>query len=254
MDYVALGKSNLMVSRAAFGAQSLELVKDEETVNALIKAAYDDGVNFYDTSNQSPESERRLGKALAAVRRDVYIATKTSAANADELSAAVESSLDNLQTDYIDLYQLENPSCLPAKDGSDGLVERLMELKQAGKIKHIGIVTESMEIALSMLVSDVPWESLQFPFNMLYGEETENLTKEFYKSDIGFIAMRPLCGGIISNIPLALGYIRQFENVVPIWGSTNIEELQQILYFAKNPPNIDEKFNEECAEIRARFN
>ena len=129
-----------------------------------------------------------------------------------------------------------------------------MELKQAGKIKHIGIVTESMEIALSMLVSDVPWESLQFPFNMLYGEETENLTKEFYKSDIGFIAMRPLCGGIISNIPLALGYIRQFENVVPIWGSTNIEELQQILYFAKNPPNIDEKFNEECAEIRARFN
>lgn len=256
MDYVTLGKSNLLVSRTAFGAMALKELSSQEETTALVKQAYDDGVNFFDTSKSTPESEKRLGEAINSlgIRENVIIATKTSAHSAEEIAEDLDESLRNLNVDYIDLYQLEKISMLPSADGEDGVVEKLQNLKNAGVIRHFGVTTESVEVALQMMTSEVQWETIQFPFNMLCPEEIEKLTKEFADCDIGFIAMRPLCGGLVSNIPLALGYLRQFENVVPVWGVRNQEELQQILYFNQNPPIIDEKFIEEVQHQKAFFN
>ncbi|MBR4631291.1 MAG: aldo/keto reductase [Treponema sp.] len=256
MDYVILGKSNLLVSRTAFGAMTLAGVDSQETAAALVKQAYDDGVNFFDTSVFSQESERRLGEAISSlgIRDDVVIATKTTSCNTDKIDEDINCSLCNLKVDYIDLYQLEVNQKLPRLDSTDRVAEKFMNLKSSGLIRHFGISTESLEIAKEMLSSDVPWETIQFPFNMLCPTEIENFVKEVAKSEIGFIAMRPLCGGIVSNIPLALGYLRQFENVVPVWGVENSEQLQQILYFTQNPPNIDEKFHAEVKEQRDFFN
>ena len=256
MDYVVLGKSNLLVSRTGFGAASLAKTDTVETAIEMVKKAYDEGINFFDTSKSEPESEKRLGTALSefqGMRKNIFIATKSAAHSAEELAEDIDSCLRNLQTDYIDLFQLERTNFLPG-DEEIGLVEKLLNLKSTGVINHYGISTESMETALSMLSSEVDWETLQFPFNMLCGKETEQLTQDFFKSDIGFIASRPLCGGVVTNIPLALGYLQQFENVVPLWGVRNPEELQQILYFTQNPPNIDEKFNQEVEKIRQFFN
>ena len=61
-------------------------------------------------------------------------------------------------------------------------------------------------------------------------------------------------GGLLSNLPIALGYLSQFENVVPVWGVHTQEELQQILYFTANPPVIDDQFNKEVEKIRLFFN
>ncbi|MBQ9909644.1 MAG: aldo/keto reductase, partial [Treponema sp.] len=105
-----------------------------------------------------------------------------------------------------------------------------------------------------VLYSDAGWETIQFPFNMLCPESVENLTQRFYEKDIGFIAMQPLCGGLLTNLPLALGYFLPFENVVPVWGARNLDELQQILYFTKNPPRLDEQFYAEADKIRQFFN
>lgn len=235
---------------------TLASVDSQETATALVKQAYDDGVNFFDTSVFSQESERRLGEAISSlgIRSDVMIATKTASLNTDRIDEDINSSLCNLKVDYIDLYQLEVNQKLPQLDGNDRVVEKLLNLKSSGLIRHFGISTESLELALNMMTSDVPWETLQFPFNMLCPVEIEKLAKEIGTCDIGFIAMRPLCGGIVSNIPLALGYLRQFENVVPVWGVENSEQLQQILYFTQNPPNIDEKFLAEVKEHRDFFN
>jgi len=256
MDYVILGKSNLLVSRTAFGAMALKELESQEQATALVKQAYDDGVNFFDTSKSTPESERRLGEAIKSlnIRDNVIIATKTTAHSAEEIADDIDESLRNLNVDYIDLYQLEKVLTLPGSDSEDGVVEKLMNLKKSGVIRHFGVTTESIELALKMMTSDVEWETIQFPFNMLCTEEVEKLSKEFYDADIGFIAMRPLCGGIVTNIPLALGYLRRFENVVPVWGVRNSEELQQILYFTQNPPNIDEQFNKEVQIQREFFN
>jgi aryl-alcohol dehydrogenase-like predicted oxidoreductase len=254
MDYIALGKSNLLVSRTAFGAQGIGEIDDPETAFQMIRMAYEDGVNFFDTSTKAPESERRLGKALADVRENVFIATKSAPRNGGELAIDLDVSLRTLETSYIDLYQLENPDPLPKINDGTGILEKLIDLKSTGVIRHFGIVTESMDIAERVLYSDAGWETIQFPFNMLCPEEIEKLTRRFYEKDIGFIAMRPLCSGVLTNLPLALGYFLPFENVVPLWGARSIDELQQILFFTKNPPRLDEQFYEEADRIRQFFN
>ena len=254
MHYIALGKSNLLVSRSAFGAQRIGDIEDPELAHQMVRMAYEDGVNFFDTSTRAPESERRLGAALSDVRENVFIATKSSPRNGGELAIDVDVSLRNLGTGYIDLYQLENPENLPKINDGTEIIEKLVELKSSGLIRHFGIVTDSMDLAERVLYSDAGWETIQFPFNMLCPESVENLTRRFYEKDIGFIAMQPLCGGVLTNLPLALGYFLPFENVVPLWGARNPDELQQILYFTKNPPRLDEQFYEEAEKIRAFFN
>ncbi|MBQ9281911.1 MAG: aldo/keto reductase [Treponema sp.] len=254
MDYIALGKSNLLVSRTAFGAQRIGDIDDPEVAYQMIRMAYEDGVNFFDTSTKAPESERRLGAALSDVRENVFIATKSAPRNGGELAIDIDVSLRNLGTSYLDLYQLENPENLPKINDGSEIIEKLVELKSSGIIRHFGIVTDSMDVAERVLYSDVGWETIQFPFNMLCPESVENLTRRFYEKDIGFIAMQPLCGGVVTNIPLALGYFLPFDNVIPLWGARNPDELQQILYFSKNPPRLDAQFYAEAAKIRDFFN
>lgn len=255
MDYIALGKSNILVSRTALGAMALANVSDDDVATRIINQAYEGGVNFFDTARSTEESERRLGKALhGSIRKDIFIATKTRAHTSDELAEDIDKSLTVLETDYIDLYQLDNPAFLPEYGGDDRLVEKLLKLKTDGVIHHFGVATESFETACSVIESDVPWETIQYPFNMLCSSSVENFIHQCEERNIGFIGMRPLCGGILTNIPLALGYVRQFENVVPVWGAHSEEELQQILYFTENPPLIDDQFKAEAEKIRMFFN
>lgn len=260
MEYVALGRTNLLVSRTAFGAMSLDCReieafgdKAEEKVCSLVHQAYDGGINFFDTAHSTPVCEKRLGNALHGIRKDVFLATKTNAENYKDLRRDLPESLFALETDTIDLYQLENPSFLPVKDGKDGLYDTLLSLKKQGTIKHFGIVTENLELAKDAILSGL-YETVQFSFNMISGTLAEELVKLCSEREVGCIAMQPLNGGIVKNIPLALGFLQQYENVVPVWGAHTQEELGQILYFNDHPPVIDEQFKQEVENFRQFFN
>lgn len=254
MEYVSLGKTNLLVSRTAFGAMGLSDVASPEEACSMIKKAYDSGINFFDSSMDKTESERRLGEAVAGFRENVIIATKSSAHSSDELSSAIEKSLANLRTDYIDLYQLERTDFLPDENNDSALLKKLLELKNSSVIKHFGIVSETIDVAGRIFDSGFPWETVQFPFNMLCGKHTEDFVKKCGDKNIGFIAMQPLCGGVLTNIPLAIGFFLPYDNVVPVWGPRKMSELEQILYFTQNPPRLDEQFYAESEKIRAFFN
>lgn len=251
MEYVCLGKSNLMVSRVGFGAESLNEIDTEENAAILIHKAYDGGVNFFDISRSAKDSEKRLGASLSGIRQSVILATKSNVSTKKELLQDVEDSLYALQTDYIDLFQYE------VNDKSyvnfDEIYKTLDVLKERGKIRHCGLATESNEIAQEVFKNDF-FETLQLPFNILTGDVTLNLLKKCQERDIGFIAMKPLYGGLVQNIPLAQGFFNQYEDVVPLWGVRNLDELEQILYFNAHPPVIDEKFNEEVQKVRMFFN
>lgn len=260
MEYVSLGKTNLLVSRTSFGAMSLDCKEieehgdeAEEVAANLVHQAYDGGVNFFDTSHSRPVCEQRLGTSLHGIRQNILLATKTTADTADRMMADLESSLNTLESDFIDLYQIENPKVLPEQKSSDGIYKRLLKLQNEGIIRHFGIATDNIDIANEAVESGL-YETIQFPFNILNAEQTLDLVKKCAAKDIGFIAMQPLCGGVLSNIPLALGFLHQFENVVPLWGARSADELQQILYFDSHPPVIDEQFKEETAKIREFFN
>ena len=251
MEYVGLGKSNLMVSRVGLGAQSLNDIDTDENAAILIHKAYDAGVNFFDISHSVQDSEKRLGACLSGIRQHVILATKTTCSAKKEILQDIEESLFALQTDYIDLYQYESDD----ENYFDftEIYNTFSLLKERGKIRHFGFATESVFLA-NQALNDKVFETIQLPFNLLTDEDTLETVKLCQQADIGFIAMKPLYSGLVQNIPLAQGFFNQHDSVVPLWGVRNIEELNEILYFNAHPPVIDEKFNEEVQKVKLFFN
>ncbi|MBE6349662.1 MAG: aldo/keto reductase [Spirochaetaceae bacterium] len=246
MEYVALGKTNLIVSRTSFGALPIQRV-NVETAVSIIREAYEGGINFFDTARAYSDSEKKLGLAFVHNRHDVVIATKTTAKTPHEMELDLEQSLENLQTDYIDIYQFHNPPSVPEKGGADGLYDTMLKFKKEGKIRHIGITTHSLDDA-KWAVQTGLYETLQYPLSLLATEEELELITLCEKAEVGLIAMKALAGGLLTNIPLAFGFLRQYENLIPIWGIQKAEELQQLLYFEHHPPIIDEQFLKEVEE------
>ena len=260
MEYIQLGQSDLKVSKICLGCMSFgevtekrQWVLNQEETDAMIKRAVELGINFFDTSRKYPESEKLLGDALYDIRKNVFLSTTTSAKNWAELTENLETSLMTLHCDSVDLYQFETEDFVPLKNGSDKIYETLLDLKRQSKIKHIGLVTTNFETAKKAVESDL-YETLQFPFSMLSPENVVELVKLCEEHDVGFIAMQPLGGGLLENIPLAFGFLHQYENVIPIWGVQTLEEIEQILYFYEHPPVIDEKFKQDVEKIRNFFN
>ena len=251
MEYVGLGKSNLMVSRVGLGAQSLNEIDTDENAAILIHKAYDAGVNFFDISHSVQDSEKRLGACLSGIRQHVILATKTTCSAKKEILQDIEESLFALQTDYIDLYQYESDD----ENYFDftEIYNTFSLLKERGKIRHFGFATESVFLA-NQALNDKVFETIQLPFNLLTDEDTLETVKLCQQADIGFIAMKPLYSGLVQNIPLAQGFFNQHDSVIPLWGVRNIEELNEILYFNAHPPVIDEKCNEEVQKVKLFFN
>ena len=253
MEYVRLGKTNLLISRVAFGALRLTSNGDVEESAAVVRSAYENGINFFDTSRKNPESEKLLGDALYDIRRNIFISTTTDSKTSSEIKEDLETSLMTLHCDRVDLYQIEIENFVPLPKGGDKIYDTLVSLRENGKIAHFGIVTTNLDVAKKAVESDL-YETLQFPFSMLSSDDTIELVKLCEEHDVGFIAMQPLCGGVVENIPLAFGFLHQFENVIPIWGVKTQEEMDQILYFNEHPPVIDDKFAEDVEKIRCFFN
>jgi len=249
MEYIALGKTGLMVSRTAFGALPLQRVVDYNESSALIRAAYEGGINFFDTAHSYTDSEEKLGIAFKDIRNDIVIATKSGARNADDLRVDLETSLRNLKTDYIDLYQIHNPSFIPMPGGSDGIYDALLELKNEGKIRFFGITNHSRQLAFQAVDTGL-YDTLQYPFSYLADNQDVELVKICADKTMGFIAMKALAGGLITNIPAAFSWIRQFEEVIPIWGIQRQVELEDFLELERNPVVVDEIIKGEIEKDR----
>ncbi|MCI5523340.1 MAG: aldo/keto reductase [Treponema sp.] len=258
MEYVTLGNTNLLVSRTSFSAMSLDCPEienagdPEEVVCSMVHQSYAAGMNFFDTAHSKTVCEKRLGAALHGIRQNVLLATKTAAQSPRELRSDIHEILSNLETDYIDLLQLEQPLILPEKDGKDGIYNELLNLKEKGLIRHFGVSTENYDIADKAVESGL-YETVQFPFNVLSSENVVKLVEKSQEREVGCIAIEPLNGGIVTSLPLAYGYLYQYENVVSEWGARTLEELQQIIYFINHPPVIDEQFKKDVIFNRSLF-
>ncbi len=260
MDFIALGKTNLLVSSTAFGAMGLDSpeirgLEDaaDEKVCAMVHQAYEGGINFFDVSHDSEVCERRLGQGLYGIRQNVFVASASSADMPRYLLADIEESLRNLQTDYIDLYQLQNPPESALTDSGDPLYIALKTLQEQGKVRHIGVVSDDLELVKKAVEGGL-YEVVQFPFNMISGDDAHRLVEMCSQKEIGCIAMEPLNGGLVTNIPLAFGFFGLYENVVPLWGVRTQDELQQILYFNSHPPVVDQQFRDDIDFYRNFFN
>lgn len=239
MNKIRLGKTELMVSASAFGALPIQRVSFDEA-KLILQKAYDNGINFFDTANAYSDSEEKIGYSLSDVRHNIIIATKSGASDKKTLLEHIQLSLKRMKTDYIDLLQLHNPATLPNPDDPDSLYGGLIEAQKKGWIRFIGITNHRLGVAKQAVLSD-KYDTLQFPFSSLASEKEISLSKLANEHDMGFIAMKGLSGGLITNAATTFSFIKQYNYVVPIWGIQREKELDEFIELEKNPPTYDEK-------------
>jgi predicted aldo/keto reductase-like oxidoreductase len=252
MQTVRLGKTNLEVSCIGFGGIPIQRLAEEEAVD-VVRRCLDLGITFIDTANGYTTSEERIGKAIAGRRAKVVIATKTGARDADTARAHLELSLKRLGTDYIDLWQFHGVSTFEALDrvlGPGGAMEAAQEALRAGIVRHIGMTSHSMEVALKAVPLG-QFETMQFPFNFVTSEPAQELLPLCREHDLGFIAMKPFAGGLLDKATLSIKYLLQFEGVVPDPGIEKAGEMAEIVDIVNGPWEMTATEREELERIRA---
>ena len=251
MNMVTLGNTGLKVSAISFGGIPIQR-SDAANTMAVVDELEKYGINYMDTARGYTVSEEYLGNALKGRRERFILATKSMARSYEAMARDIDISLGNLQTDYIDVYQIHN---LPLKDfdqvfGPDGAYRALAEAKAAGKIGHIGATAHSLD-ALRLLVEEHahPIETVMFPYNIveMQGQEVLALARE---KGIGTIAMKPMAGGNLDDWNLALRFIAASGVIdVAIPGMGSVEEVQRNAQVDLSAPLTQEEL-EQCQAIR----
>ncbi|EEG47442.1 oxidoreductase, aldo/keto reductase family protein [Blautia hydrogenotrophica DSM 10507] len=231
-----------MTNKNGFGALPIQRISDAEAVK-LLRRAYDRGITFYDTARFYTDSEVKIGLAFKGMRDKVYIASKTAAVTPEAFWKDLETTLNNLQTDYLDIYQFHNPDFCPKPGDGSGVYECMLKAKEQGRIRHIGITNHRLKVAEEAIDSGL-YDTLQFPFCYLATEKDIALVKKCEKADMGFISMKALSGGLINNSAAAYAFQAQYENVLPIWGVQREEELDEFLSYIDHPPVMTEELRQ----------
>lgn len=249
MEYTILGKTGLKISRLGFGGIPIQRV-DAATTKELIHSMKEKGINFIDTARGYTVSESYLGEALEGCREHFVLATKSMSRTKDTMEKDINLSLSNLKTDYIDLYQIHNPSLadLETVTAPNGALEALFKARTTGKIGHIGATAHSLEVFEKLLTYD--WvETIMFPYNIVE-RQGEELMKQCTEKNVGFIVMKPLAGGAIEDASLAIRFICKNPDVsVVIPGMYNSKEIDQNLTACEDTSPLSDKELADIEEI-----
>ncbi len=258
MEKIRLGRTEMMVTGLGFGGIPIQRVPEEEAI-AVVHKCLELGINFMDTANGYTTSEEKIGKAIIGRREGIFLATKSFASTREDFEKHVTLSLERLGIDYIDLYQFHNVSDAKAleivldPDGPRGAVE---DARRAGLVKHIGITSHQIDIAKGAVKTGL-FETLMFPLNFMSYEGKEELLSLCKQHDVGFIAMKPLAGGMIDNATLAIKYLLQFPDIVLIPGIERVPEIEEIARVFEGPKEMTAGEKQEMERIRqelgARF-
>ena len=250
MEYRTLGKTNLTISRLGFGGIPIQRI-DAEGTRTLMHQLKDAGVNYIDTARGYTVSEEYLGYALEGIREDFVLATKSMARTKEAMEADIATSLKNLRTDYIDLYQVHNPTPDQLKQvvAPGGALEALLEAKAAGKVGHLGVTAHSLNTFKMALEMD--WvETIMFPYNIVESQG-QDLIHACAEKNIGFVCMKPLAGGAIEDATLALRYICSNPDVtVVIPGMADPKELEQNIAAVADTSPITEEEQKKFQAVR----
>lgn len=253
MIYNELGKTGLKVSVIGFGGIPVQRVDAEKAKQVIIEAEKS-GINYIDTARGYTVSEEYIGHALEGRRDKWVIATKSMARDKESMKKDVETSLNNLKTDYIDLYQMHNIKDMAQYKkvfSEDGAYAALLEAKNEGKIGHIGATFHSLDV-LKEAIENGKLETIMYPYNIVENQ-AEDVFKRAKELNIGVVVMKPLAGGAINNGTLALKYIMNNKNISTIIpGMADVKEVEENVKTVENF-DLSQKDLEEIKSIKQQL-
>lgn len=255
MAKITMGSTGLLVEQNGFGALPIQRILKEDAAR-LLRKAYDGGINYYDTARAYSDSEEKLGAAFEGMWDKVVVSSKLPAVSIEKFWEDLETSLRMLKTDHIDILQFHNPAFCPKPGDGSGLYDAMLEARQQGKIRFIGFTNHRMDVAMEAVESGL-YDTLQFPLNYLSTEKELELVKACRERGVGFIAMKALSGGLITNSAAACAWLTRYDNVVPIWGIQRQRELDEFLSYIPTPPALTgemiECIEKDRAELQGEF-
>ena len=255
MKMITLGTTGITVPQNAFGALPVQRVNMDTAVQ-ILRRAYDGGMRFFDTARAYSDSEEKLGHAFEGMRDKIFIASKTMGRTPKDFKEQLDTSLRLLKTDYLDIYQFHCvDQCYRPGDGT-GMYECMLEAKEQGKIRHIGVTSHKLDVAKECIESGL-YETLQFPFSYISTEKELELVRMCKEHNMGFIAMKGLAGGLINNSRATFAFMTQFDHVLPIWGIQKEKELEEWLSYMAETPTMNEELTayieKEQKELTGEF-
>ncbi len=255
MEMVTLGKTGITVNKNGFGALPIQRISKGEAVD-LLRKAHAGGITFFDTARAYTDSEEKLGEAFGGTWDGIYVSSKTASMTPEGFWRDLETSLSNLKTDHLDIYQFHNPAVCPKPGDGSGMYECMLEARQQGKIRHIGITNHRLAVAHEAIDSGL-YETLQFPLSYLSSDKDLELVEKCGQAGMGFIAMKALSGGLITDSAAAYTFLAQFPHVLPIWGVQREKELDEFLSYVENPPALTEErrafIDQDRKELQGEF-
>lgn len=241
MRMVTLGRTGITVPQNGFGALPIQRDSVAEAAG-LLRRAYEGGMRYFDTARAYSDSEHKIGVAFGdtvfkEARDQIYIATKTAARTPEDFRKDLETSLQELRTDYIDVYQFHQMNqCWKPGDGT-GMYECMEEAKRQGKIRHISGTTHKIGIAMELVESGL-YETVQYPFSYLASEKDLALYDAAVQHQVGFICMKGLAGGLLTNSKACMAFMAAHEQALPIWGIQRENELEEWLAYMDETPQM----------------
>lgn len=255
MKRISIGNTGLKVNKNGFGALPIQRLTMKEAVY-LLRKAYDNGIDFYDTARFYTDSEEKIGEAFSGCRDKVVIASKTGATTVEEFWKDLHVTLNNLKTDYLDLYQFHNPDYCPKPGDKAGLYDAMKVAQRQGKIRFIGISNHRQGVALEAIEKNI-YDTIQYPFSYLSSNEDAAIVEAVRKRGMGFIAMKSLAGGLITDSALAYAFLDQYDHVLPIWGIQREKELDEFISYQTQAPEMSsalwKKVDEERKSLSGDF-
>ena len=251
MTTVTLGRTGITVNKNGFGALPIQRITKDEAAK-LLRRAYEGGITLFDTARAYSDSEEKIGYAMSDLRNHIYITTKTAAVTAEDFWKDLETRLSLLKTDHVDVYQFHNPAFCPKPGDESGIYDAALKAKEQGKIRFIGITNHRLSVANEAVASGL-YDTLQFPFCYLCSDKDIELVKACADNHVGFIAMKALSGGLITNSAAAYAFEAQYENVLPIWGVQREHELEEFLSYVENPPVMTKELSEMIEKDRKQL-
>lgn len=267
-----LGRTNLVLPVLALGGFHVGAAADERAAHALVDAALDEGVRFFDTaeSYQDGRSERWLGSALKGLRQDVYLMTKTHSPDdrsAESAKRHLAGSLERLQTDTLDLWQLhaiQSPQDVDRAFGKGGAMEYILAQKEAGVVRFVGVTGHADPAAhlraLEHFDRGLRFDAVQLPINPIdaFGKSFQKqVLPALVERDLGVLAMKTNAGGALAKnavctVEECLRYVLGLPVSLVVSGMETPEQVRQNAATVRQPPFDEAQREALLAKIAAR--